>query len=162
MQNRWGRLHSIGLLCFAAAFGGCVRSEEFTAADESAVRAAIDGYVQAWLTNDADRVLATLTDDIVLQPHHGVDPVLGAAAVRDFWFPSGPPTTITQFSIEIRGVHGASDLAYVWGRSSLAWDYEGQSYTNGGNSLSLLRRGADGRWRIAHQIWNDPIPQPQL
>jgi uncharacterized protein (TIGR02246 family) len=150
------------LTSLAVVLGGCVRSEEFTAADESAVRAAIDDYVQAWLANDADRVLATLTDDIVLQPHHGVDPVVGAAAAREFWFPNGPPTTITTFSIEIRGVQGAGDLAYVWGRSNLAWEYEGQTYTNAGNSLSVLRRGADGRWKIAHQIWNDPIPQPQL
>jgi len=36
------------------------------------------------------------------------------------------------------------------------WNYQGASYRNEGNALSVLRKGSDGTWRIAHQIWNDP------
>jgi ketosteroid isomerase-like protein len=28
--------------------------------------------------------------------------------------------------------------------------------TNKGNSLMLLRREADGQWRISHHMWGDP------
>lgn len=132
-----------------------------TEKDEADVREAIGKYVKAWLSNDPDRVMATLTDDIVLQPHHGVEPVVGAKAVRAWWFPKGPPTVVTAFNVETRAVEGSGSLAYAWGRSSVAWKYEGKSYSNEGNSLSILRKGKDGTWRIAHQIWNDPPNENQ-
>lgn len=140
---------------------GCMSHRSFSADDEANVRDAVQAYVQAWLSNDADAVMATLTDDIVLQPHHGDDPVVGAEAVRAWWFPEGPPTVITDFSVETRAVKGSNSLAYAWGRSSVVWDYEGKSYSNEGNTLSVLRKGKDGKWRIAHQIWNDPPNEVQ-
>ncbi|NNF57715.1 MAG: SgcJ/EcaC family oxidoreductase [Rhodothermaceae bacterium] len=131
----------------------------FTAEDEISVREAVQRYVDAWLSNEADAVMATLTEDIVLQPHHGDDPVVGAEAVRAWWFPEGPPTVITAFTVETRVVSGCGSLAYAWGRSSVIWTTEGESFSNEGNALSVLSRGDDGTWKIAHQIWNDPPTQ---
>ena len=76
---------------------GCAVSSSFSVQDEVDVRDAVQNYVKAWLSNDADAVMATLTDDIVLQPHHGVESVIGSEAVRAWWFPEGPPTVITAF-----------------------------------------------------------------
>ena len=148
-------------MSFASGTSGYANQSAFSADDETSVRYAVQVYVLAWLSNDADAVMATLTDDIVLQPHHGDDPVVGAEAVRAWWFPEGPPTVVRKFSVDIKAVSGSDSLAYAWGRSFVAWDYEGKSYSNEGNTLSVLKKGQDGTWRIAHQIWNDPLNEVQ-
>lgn len=145
------------LVIVALAMSGCGERDgcDYDVADDTAVRAAVQAYVDAWLSNDADRVMATLTDDIVLQPHHGDEPVIGADAVRAWWFPGGPPAPIVKFSIDTEATRGCGSLAYAWGRFAVTWHYEGMRYSNAGNSLSVLERTPDG-WRIAHQTWNDP------
>jgi len=145
----------LGSAALAACGGDCVISAEA----DTPVRTTLQRYVDAWLANDADAVLATLANDVVLQPHHGVEPVVGASAAQAFWFPSGPPTVVTAFTLDTRAVRSCGSLAYAWGRSSVTWDYEGNTYSNEGNALSVLKRDADGEWRIAHQIWNDPPPE---
>jgi ketosteroid isomerase-like protein len=57
-------------------------------------------------------------------------------------------------------VQGPGDIAFVWGRSELEFVFAETTYRNGGDSLSVLRKGGDGRWRIARRIWNDPIADP--
>jgi uncharacterized protein (TIGR02246 family) len=124
------------------------------------IRQAHQAYVNAWLTNDPAAVMATLTEDAVLIPHHGVDPIVGADAIRQFWFPPGAPaTTVTEMINTITEVQGHGELAIVWGRNELAFTYEGKTYRNEGNYLSVLTRDDEGRWRIARRIWNDPPPE---
>ena len=154
-----GKILVLVVTLVALQVSGFANPRRFSDQDETNVRHAIQNYVKAWLSNDADAVMATLTGDIVLQPHHGDDPVIGSAAVRAWWFPEGPAAIITAFSVETRAVTGHDSLAYAWGRSFVAWDYEGKSLSNEGNQLSVLKKGKDGIWRIAHQIWNDPVTE---
>ena len=140
---------------------GCDKSSRSSAQEEAIVLEAVQAYVKGWLSNEADAVMASLTDDIILQPHHGDDPVIGSAAVREWWFPEEPVTVITAFTLETEDVTVYDSVAYAWGRSNVKWDYEGSSYSVEGNALSVLKKGKDGIWRIAHQIWNDPVPDVQ-
>jgi ketosteroid isomerase-like protein len=61
-------------------------------------------------------------------------------------------------------VGGSCDLAYARGHSRVAWTTgkgaEAKKSSNAGTNLTLLRRQADGTWRISHQMWDDPPPQP--
>lgn len=50
-------------------------------------------------------------------------------------------------------------MGVLWGRAELVWEYEGVTNRNCGNYLSVLRKGADGSWRIARRIWNDPVTE---
>jgi uncharacterized protein (TIGR02246 family) len=139
-------------------------AQDLPEADRAAIRAVNEAYRAAWLANDSAAVMRTLTDDAVLIPHHGVAPVEGAAAIRDFWWPAdGPPTTITEFSLSDQRIAGNAELAYVRGRFSIGWIQVepdgGKRYGNEGNFLSILRRGPDGAWRIALQAWSDPPNQ---
>jgi uncharacterized protein (TIGR02246 family) len=119
-----------------------------------------EANLAAWLANDAEAVMATLTEDAVLLPHHGVAPVVGAEAIRRFWFPpDSPPAKVTHMVNSVTEVDGSGDMAIVWGLAELEFTYEGKTYRNNGNYLSVLRRGDDGRWRIARRIWNDPMPE---
>jgi uncharacterized protein (TIGR02246 family) len=143
---------------------GRASARELTADDRAAVGRAHEAYRAAWLANDADAVLATLTPDAVLVPHHGLPPVEGATAIRRFWWPpDGPPTRITAFDTTVAEVGGSGDVAYVRGRFSLRWVQEesetSEVLSNAGSFLSLLRRQPGGGWRITHQMWDDPPPE---
>ena len=135
------------------------------AADQAKIRTVLENYRSAWLANDAEAVLRLFTEDAVLMPHHGVEPVLGKKAARAFWFPpGGPPTTITAFTQTLDQIDGSGDLAYVRGHSRVEWvtgtGPDAKRSGNAGTNLTVLRRQPDGSWRIAVQMWDDPPPQP--
>lgn len=126
------------------------------AEDERAAGSAADrAYYEAWLANDTESVMATLTQDAVIVPS-GMEPVEGQEAIRAFWFPpDSPPTSVKEYRFDQAEVAGSGDLAYVRGSFALALDYDGESFESEGTYLSLLRRGVDGNWRIARRAWND-------
>jgi uncharacterized protein (TIGR02246 family) len=133
--------------------------------EERKIRAVLDEYRRAWLANDADRVLRLFTRDAVLLPHHGVEPVVGIDAARAFWFPKdSPPVTIDELTMTVDQVGGSCEVAYARGHSRVAWTAgkgaQATKSSNAGTNLTLLRRQSDGTWRISHQMWDDPPPQP--
>jgi uncharacterized protein (TIGR02246 family) len=133
--------------------------------EEQKIRAVLDEYRRAWLANDADAVLRLFTRDAVLIPHHGVEPVVGIDAARAFWFPKdSPPVTITELAMTVDQVGGSCDIAFARGHSRVAWvtgqGPQATKSTNAGTNLTLFRKESDGTWRITHQMWDDPPPQP--
>ena len=132
-------------------------AETLRGADRVAIDKVIDEYVAAWLAGDAERVMRTLSDDAVLIPHHGLAPVVGAKAIREWWWPANAPvTTIHRFEVTREQVGGGGSFAFVRGTQSLEWTTGVKRSRNRGNQLTLLRKGADGKWRITHQMWGDP------
>ena len=128
--------------------------------DVAAIRGAHVAYRDAWRANDPDAVMASLTDDAVLMPHHGAPVVSGAEAIRQFWFPpDSPPANVTVFDTTIDEVGGSGDVGYLRGTFRLTFEYGGQTFSNAGNFMEIARRQADGGWLISHRIWNDPVPQ---
>ena len=137
-----------------------------SAEDEAKVRAVLEEYRQAWLANDAERVLAVLATDAVLMPHHGLGPRVGIQAARAFWFPKdGPPTTITEFTAIEDAVAGSADLAYARGSQRVSWmSGSGAAATRAtlsGTHVAVLRRGDRSAWRIVLLMWDDPPPAPR-
>src|SRR5215813_12487789 len=70
----------------SSAAGVKHRDEELTDADQKAIKATIEAYRTAWLTNDSKGVLATFTDDAVLQPAHGSPAIVGITPIEKYWF----------------------------------------------------------------------------
>jgi uncharacterized protein (TIGR02246 family) len=134
-----------------AADSGAGLSDE----ERAAVAAADRAYADAWLANDADSIMATLSRDVVIFPS-GMEAIEGREAIRAFWFPpDSPATTVSKYDLDQAEVDGSADLAYVRGSFTLAFDYDGESYESEGTYLSLLRREGNGDWRIARRTWND-------
>ncbi len=131
---------------------------DLSASDAEAIRQVHEAYHAAWLADDSAAVMAALTEDAVLMPHHGVLPVEGATAIRQFWWPpESPPARITVFSSEVNEMSGSGTLAYLRGRFTLVFEYEGETYSNTGNFLRIFRKGADGDWLLFRSIWNDSV-----
>lgn len=143
-----------------------VEGKSLLSGDAAAIRALLERYRKAWLANDAEAVCGSFGQDAVLLPHHGVPPVVGTAAINEFWFPaSSTKTTITRFVQKLDEVGGEGGLAYVRGLSEVAWTVEdggkSQHWQNRGNFLAIMKKQADGRWLISHLIWDDP-PNQQI
>jgi len=154
-------IYKVGLivsgLCLVFAAQGCRSTESagLSALDLDAVRVADRSYADAWLANDPDQVMRTLTEEPVIIPS-GMRAIEGAEAIREFWWPAGsPPTTVTEFTVVQREVDGYGDFAFVRGSFSLRFEYDGSDYSNAGEYISLLRRPAGGSWKLSQRMWND-------
>ena len=135
------------------------KDEGLRVGDASAVRAVLEQYRTSWLANDAEGVCGTFTNDAVLMPHHGIAPVVGMETIKEFWWPANAnKTTIVKFSQTIDEVDGSGVLAYVRGRSEVAWTVgdgpSRQAWHDAGNFMALFRKTA-GKWLISRLIWDD-------
>ena len=137
---------------------GTAVAHDLNDADLNAMRAAAESYADAWLTSDADTVMATFVDEPVLSPSQ-LPYLEGQDAARAFWFPAdSPPTKVSEFTMTEIEASGSGNLGYVRGTFRLAFEYDGSDYENHGKYLTILRKSQDGEWRITHHIWDD-FPQ---
>ena len=125
--------------------------------DRAAIRANDSAYVGAWIRDDTTGVLATLTTDPILIPG-GFEPLRGLSAVKGFWWPSdGSHTKVTAFARTVEEIDGAGDVAFVRGADSLRFTYtkgtNAQSSATRSVTLAVVRRQADGTWKIARMLW---------
>lgn len=135
-------------------------------AELNRLRAVNDAYRAGWLAGDSAAVLRLFAADAVLLPHHGDPPVVGLDAIRRYWWPPGPAsTTITTLDVTTDGADVRGDAGVLWGRFTLAFSFETdgrqRSLRNAGTYLMVLRKQADGHWRITHRMWDDPIATEQ-
>src|SRR5262249_984177 len=136
---------------------GAPAAGALSASETAAVRAATLAYRDAWLANDANRVMATLTDDAVLLPS-GVSPIKGSAAIRHFWWPAAAPApTVTAMDLTIDTIDGSGDVAIVTGRGTLTFSTGDAAAPRSLAStfINVLRRQPNGAWLIAERMWSD-------
>ena len=159
------QLHSVLFLVLLVVFGcinpAAANDNQLSRTDRTAIQSLLEQYRTAWLSGDADAVCRTFTNDAVLMPHHGVPPVVGMRAIKEFWWPaSTAKITITHFTQTIDEVGGGGTIAFVRGRSEVGWRIEDHKVTENwrtaGNFMAVLRKQSDGKWLMSHLIWDDP------
>ena len=143
----------------SATSGSKTEPGKLTLDEEKAIRATIEAYRTAWLANDSRAVLKTFTEDAVVLPAHGAPAVVGIAAIEKYWFsPGGPSTTITQLDITVDQVSGNEILAFARGLDAVGWtvtDGTKHRHFHPGTYLDVMRKMADGSWRIQVHMWDD-------
>lgn len=154
-----GRLAPLVILLL----GGCAATPERPATELYAQL--IEAYAAAWRADDVDQVLALLTEDAVVMPHHGDPRIVGRAAIREHWFPRGTSgIDLTHYEFDVLDASSNGDLGYATGRFAIEFTMADAGstlrYANGGNFMMGFRRDG-GRWRIARYIWNDPVVRPR-
>jgi uncharacterized protein (TIGR02246 family) len=149
----------LAVALFMLAGSGWAAASELSSNDVSKIRAVNETYVESWLKDDRQGVLNTFTPDAVIIPS-GNAPKVGYEAMKQFWWPDdGSRTTIKTYTNTIDEISGAGDFAYVRGTSHLVFSYEKNGekteQESRGVFLMILRKQADGRWRITRRIWTD-------
>jgi uncharacterized protein (TIGR02246 family) len=125
-----------------------------SAADEAAVRAVDQSWAKAATAGDANAVGALYAGDATVMPP-GMAAVKGDAG--KFWSDFFGSMNV-QAELSTTAVEGRGDLAFASGtyRMTLTPKKPGaKPYpTEEGKYLEVLKKQADGSWKIAYDIWN--------
>ncbi|HUF35434.1 MAG TPA: SgcJ/EcaC family oxidoreductase [Gemmatimonadales bacterium] len=130
-----------------------------SAEDEAAIRAVDAEWARAATAGDAEAVAALYASDATVLPP--MQPMLQGDAAKRYWidFTNGVtgPTELTTTAVDGRG-----DLAVAVGtyRATLTPKKAGAKPlpTDQGKYLEVLKKQADGSWKIVYDIWNADAP----
>jgi uncharacterized protein (TIGR02246 family) len=127
--------------------------------DEAAIRAVDSAWGRAASAGDADALTALYTSDATLLPPN--EPAARGNAVKEYNANmakafSGP------FELTTEAVEGRGDLAYSVGtyRATLTPRKAGAKPlpTDEGKFLEVLKKQADGSWKIVYDMWSSNAP----
>ena len=144
------------LLCLLFSSAALAQPEPVTsgnAADIAAILSQSRAFTDAYMRGDIDALVVIYAEDGIAATG-GRDFVRGHDALLDFWaLPEG--RTVAHHAATPVELHVEGNLAYDWGY------YEGAVTEDGearppfrGKYLIVWQREDDGRWRIAHDMWN--------
>lgn len=122
-------------------------------ADELAIREQSAEFSAAFVRGDAEAMVAIYTSDAVIAPP-GMGFLSGRQALLDYWSPK-PGRKVTRHKAVPERIEIHGDLAYDYGLYAGATETQGQTSAWGGKYLIVWRRGTDGTWRMAQDMWND-------
>ncbi len=143
----------LALLCTACGTPGAApaAATPLAAATLDSVRAVDAAFAAAMNARDTAAVMALYTTDGMLMPQDA--PAMDMTAARGFL--SGfMAAGATNFALNSTTTYGVGDVAYSVGTAS---------FTLGGATdtvkyLEVLRRGADGKWRYAVDMFSNIAP----
>jgi uncharacterized protein (TIGR02246 family) len=130
-----------------------------SAQDEAAVRALDPAWAQAFSAGDGSALAALYTADATVLPPN--EPLQQGEAAKQYMvgFTQGYSGTFEFTSI---AVEGRADLAYTVGsyRATLTERKAGAKPfpTEQGKYLTVVKKQADGSWKLVYEIWNVNTP----
>jgi len=129
---------------------------QLSEADKTAIQAVVDDVAEATLASDMEALYAKMTEDLVEMPPN--QPALeGLAAYRE-WLES-QDISVSELSVAVAEIDGRGDLAYLRATYSETFTVgEAGPIEEQGKFVSILKKQADGSWRIAIEIWNSNPP----
>ena len=92
--------------------------------------------------------------------HPNTEIISGKQAIREF-FETGRAFGLRRISF--KGVETGCDGNLAYERGIINMDIApegGQAMTDKGKYLVVMKRQADGSWKVAVDIWNSDLPQP--
>ena len=142
-------------LVMAVAIGASTAQAQAVDADQKAIRTAWEGWLRVAGAGDADAYMTYLTDDaVIIDMTQGQPPVVGRQAihpwVRDFF--NRFTFTWAEQSQDIVVVGDTAFRRYT-GVATFTPKQGGEPSRNDRRYLDVLRRGADGRWRVSHHVF---------
>ena len=127
------------------------------AADETAIRAAMDDQIKAGAAFDSAKLASFYTDDAVLMAPDA--PVVQGRENMQKYFETmlkeKPEFAFNTAKVEVAR---SGDLAYSWGTGKVTGkDRKGKVSETNFKSASVWRKQADGGWKMVVDTW---IPDP--
>jgi uncharacterized protein (TIGR02246 family) len=127
--------------------------------EKAAIAAVSADWKRAYNAGDVAAVAELYADDAVLSAP-GAPPVLGNAAIRDYFDATIARFAASGLTVEdkpLGDIVTSGDLAWQW-QTYRVVDRSGV-VVDSGKLVTLLRR-VDGRWRIAGDTWNSDGTAP--
>jgi uncharacterized protein (TIGR02246 family) len=149
-----------GGLLVAACGGAAPEAPAAAPADPAPIHAMRASFQTAYNAGDAAAVAALYEDDAIAMPDHR--PLIEGRAAIQQWLQETfaqftPKLTLTSGDLEITG-----DLAHEHGSYTLTLTPKagGEAMSENGKYLVILKRQADGAWKLHHNITNSNEPPP--
>ncbi|WP_265587147.1 YybH family protein [Sphingomicrobium arenosum] len=137
-----------------AAPVGCVGEDMEAAQECAAIAAAARAFSAAYVAGDVEALLDLYTLDGVAMAG-GRDPLVGREALARFWQPNEAVAVVAHETVsdalELRGPAIAIDRGIYRGTTRRVESGEEASW--GGRYLIVWEKGADGKWRMAEDMW---------
>jgi uncharacterized protein (TIGR02246 family) len=128
-------------------------------ADERAIRELIDEWMRASIAGDRERVLDLMTDDVRFLVAGRREPMTRAEFAQAN---AGGPRPSPESRAEVQEIGVRDDLGYCWSRLRVVMTGpDGATVRRSGFTLTVFRKGADGRWRLARDA-NLLAPDPAV
>ena len=146
---------TITLILLFATYG-CERGDLTSKEAIDEARKTIDA---AWLSEDADVIVAHLADDVILMPPN-VEKIVGKEGNRNFLQGFFDHFTMTELKTIERKVIVSGDWAIEMGLYEWVIVPEGGSegMSDQVNFIGIWQRQSDGAWREVRAIWNSTKP----
>lgn len=148
----------IRFLLFRDVAGNVVQLfEDLTPGDEAEARSAAAiadaarSFSAAYVAEDIETLVGFYTEDGVGIPN-ARPPVVGREALLDYW-QIGEGVDVLRHKTVSDELVIEGDLAYDRGTFEGAVERGGEVSEFGGNYLIVWRRGGDGKWRMAQDMW---------
>jgi ketosteroid isomerase-like protein len=151
-------LLAVSAVLLSAATCNSSAPAALTDQDKAAINKATEAYANGVNAKDwAGITGAYFTDDAVVMPSNGPT-VTGKAAIQAL-MTSLPP--ISDFTLRTVEIEGGGSTAYVVGRYALKMmPPGGAAIADSGKYLEIWKKGADGSWHVARDIFNSDVPMP--
>jgi len=147
-------------LALALVSVACQPAAQQTAAlsddDVAAIQLMLDGVLEGELAGDWNAVAKNFAEDFVYLPAN-MQPIEGRAA----WllFVQGAELKIAELSAEILELDGRGDLAFARGvYSEILSMGDAEPTEDEGKFVWILRKQADGSWKVVVAIGNSNLP----
>jgi len=136
---------------------------EVRAAGKSSVPAevaqAADHFRAAVNAKDVKKVASLYAEDAVLLPPNS-ETIRGRAGIEDYWR-NMIDQEFTVASTKSIDAFVSGKLAYETGNYEISLKLpSGVTITDKGKYMNVMRRGSDGHWSLAYDIWNSSLPVP--
>ena len=143
------------LTVVASCSSSAARSGDTQAADESAIEAAMKGYVADVLTNDAAKIASWWVDDAIYIDR--AEPTIrGRAGVDSLVRSMHGTMSVTAASVEKDDLAVSGDLAYFLGRyHEVLQPRQGAPVDVRGRFVFIWKRQSDGTWKITRSVGTD-------
>ena len=143
-------------LAVAVLLPGTAGAEDAPPADLAAIKALWESYSAAWIESDPDAWLA-LWDEGGVQMPPGA-PARGVETLREAVSTEMASESMASFNIHPADIVVSDDWAWSRGTYDLKGEAKGEPYHVDGKFLTILKRQADGSWKIYRDAFNSNVP----
>ena len=160
-MERSHKLAALALFALAACTPPSTQAPVDTAADIAAINAVREREVAALHSGNIDSALAVYTADVqMMSPNEPI--LVGATALRA-WFENflATATVSARYTSSVVDVSGDLAVDRYTGELTFTPKAAGAApMTEIIKGVHVMRRQADGSWRIAQDVWNSDAPPP--